>query len=139
MAFYEHSTLYFRCTGCGRCCDGDSDHYVYLQEAEAEAIRRHLSLTASWFRRRYLGRDPEGALVFNNGGGGRCVFLGPGNRCRIYAVRPLQCRTYPWWPETLNSPTAWRREARRCEGIGQGAAVPLAHIRAALRKHKKLA
>ena len=75
--------------------------------------------------------------MLNNGGGGRCVFLSPDNRCRIYAVRPLQCRTYPYWPETLSSRAAWRREARRCEGIGQGEVIPLARVRASLLKHKK--
>jgi Fe-S-cluster containining protein len=47
---------------------------------------------------------------------GDCVFLGEGRRCRIYAVRPAQCRTYPFWPE-LETRQAWRDEARRCEGI----------------------
>ncbi len=137
MAFYEKETLRFRCTGCGECCGGGPDYHVFMDEREAEAIRRHLDVTVPWFRRRYLRRTPEGELVLNNGGGGRCVFLSPDNRCRIYAVRPLQCRTYPYWPETLSSRAAWRREARRCEGIGQGEVIPLARVRASLLKHKK--
>ncbi len=66
---------------------------------------------------------------------GRCEFLGNDNRCRIYAVRPRQCRTYPFWPE-LMTPGAWRAEAARCEGIGRGGVVPLAHVRVQLRRGK---
>lgn len=136
MAIHELMPLRFHCTGCGACCSGGPDYHVFLDDEEAEAIRRYLGLTTAWFKRRYLRRTPGGDRVLNNGGGGRCVFLTSENRCRIYAVRPLQCRTYPWWPETLTTPAAWRREASRCEGIGQGEVVPLARIRAALSKHK---
>jgi Fe-S-cluster containining protein len=66
---------------------------------------------------------------------GRCVFLDEQMRCRIYKVRPLQCRTYPFWPELMN-PRAWRAEAHRCEGIDRGAVVSLARIRAELAKQQ---
>lgn len=137
MAFYEQTPVRFRCTGCGQCCTGGPDYFVFIGAGEAEAIRRYLGLTTQWFKRRYLRRAPEGELVINNGGGGRCVFLNADNACRIYAVRPLQCRTYPFWPETVQSRGTWRREALRCEGIGHGRVVPVAQIRALLSKHKK--
>lgn len=137
MPFYEKDPLRFRCTGCGHCCTGGPQYYVYLDEREAEAIRRYLGLTTQWFKHRYLRRDPDGALVINNGGGGRCAFLSAENACRIYSVRPLQCRSYPFWPETLRSRGTWHSEASRCEGIGRGDTVPLARIRALLAKHKK--
>jgi hypothetical protein len=35
----------------------------------------------------------------------------------VYSARPLQCSTYPWWPELLSS-SEWREEgASVCEGI----------------------
>jgi len=47
-----------------------------------------------------------------------CVFLDPEtNHCGVYSARPLQCSTYPWWPELLSS-SEWREEgASVCEGI----------------------
>lgn len=137
MALHERTPLRFACTGCGACCSGGPDHYVYLSPREAEAVRRHLALGKPWFRRRYLRRTAASELVLANGGGGRCVFLATDNRCRIYPVRPLQCRTYPFWPEVMRSRAAWRGEAARCEGIDRGAVVPLGRIRAALARHKK--
>ena len=137
MALHEQTRLRFACTGCGACCHGGGDYHVYLNAREAEGIRRFLGVTKAWFRRRYLRRAPAGELILCQGNGDRCVFLAPDKRCRVYPVRPLQCRTYPFWPEVLRSRTAWRREARRCEGIDQGTVVPLARIRAALARHKK--
>ncbi len=44
---------------------------------------------------------------------GDCVFLGQGtNRCRIYSVRPMLCRTYPFYLEDLKLYTC------ECEGLG---------------------
>lgn len=39
-----------------------------------------------------------------------CIFLGPDNKCAVHAVRPLQCATYPWWPELVADVEAWQRE-----------------------------
>ena len=30
-----------------------------------------------------------------------CVFLNEDRSCGVYHVRPLQCSTYPWWPELM--------------------------------------
>lgn len=40
----------------------------------------------------------------------------------------VQCRTYPFWPESLTSRHDWEAEALRCEGIRlQSAALPRHH------------
>ena len=47
-----------------------------------------------------------------------CVFLAEdGRSCSIYSQRPVQCRTYPWWPKTLENEDAWLLEQGNCEGI----------------------
>lgn len=41
---------------------------------------------------------------------------------------PMQCRTYPFWPEPLTSRHDWEAEALRCEGIQlQSSALPRQH------------
>ncbi|MEJ2646279.1 MAG: YkgJ family cysteine cluster protein [Gammaproteobacteria bacterium] len=134
--FYEHAPLHFECTQCGQCCVGGPDHHVFLRPAEAERIREYLGLSRSWFRRRYLRRLPDGDLVAAAGPRGSCVFLGADGRCRVYGARPVQCRTYPFWPEVVRSRSSWEAEGRRCEGIGRGAAVPLERVRAQLRRQR---
>src|SRR5690606_11919538 len=47
--------------------------------------------------------------------------------CAVYERRPLQCRTFPWWPENLRSEAAWKRVAKGCEGVGRGNIVPIEH------------
>jgi len=125
--------LCFECTGCGACCTGDAGHYVEITPEEQDAMRAQLNISHQWFRRRYVVRVDEDTEGIRLGADGRCPFLDAKRRCRIYAVRPLQCRTYPWWPELMQQRAAWRAEAQRCEGIGRGAAVPVATIQHALR------
>ena len=135
---YERQTLCFSCTRCGSCCKFSGDYYVYMSEQEAERIRNYLQLSHGWFRRRYLARLEDGELVAAAGDGDRCIFLDAAGQCRVYTVRPVQCRTYPFWPEVAGSARAWRREARRCEGINRGAVVPVGKIRRLLRACRDL-
>ncbi len=132
--FFESGSLRFSCTGCGKCCETAGDYYVYLTPEEASLIRNHLGLSRAWFRRRYLARLEEGELVLGPGRDERCVFLDQAGRCRVYPVRPLQCRTYPFWPEVAVNRRDWQREALRCEGIGHGPVVSRAVIRRAVRQ-----
>jgi uncharacterized protein len=105
--------------------------------AAPAAIRAFLKLSPAWFRRRYLVRvdaDTTGIRLERNG---RCPFLGADNRCRIYAVRPRQCRTYPWWPELVEKKRDWTEEAQRCEGMNHGTVVPLSTIERSLARERK--
>jgi len=44
-----------------------------------------------------------------------CIFFDTDKkRCSIYPVRPLQCRTFPFWQQFKNSEDEVRRE---CPGI----------------------
>ena len=49
---------------------------------------------------------------------GNCLMYDQG--CRIYPVRPRQCRTYPFWLTNLRSRYAWKETAAECPGIGRG-------------------
>jgi len=40
-----------------------------------------------------------------------CIFLNPIGQCSIYDVRPIQCRTYPFWPSILKNKQTWEEEA----------------------------
>jgi Fe-S-cluster containining protein len=41
-----------------------------------------------------------------------------GDDCSIHEIKPMQCRTYPFWPENLQSEKTWLAEKSYCEGIG---------------------
>lgn len=131
---HHETTLRFQCTACGACCTGGDDSGVFMSDAEAERIRAALGVSPAWFRRRYVRRVADGEWEARLGADGACPFLAGGRRCAVYALRPGQCRSYPFWPEILASRGAWRREARRCEGIGRGPALDVQTIERRLRQ-----
>ena len=48
-----------------------------------------------------------------------CVFWEEGG-CSVYAARPLQCRSFPFWPSLLADAESWRMAGEDCPGIGSG-------------------
>jgi Fe-S-cluster containining protein len=48
-----------------------------------------------------------------------CIFLKEG-RCSVYDARPIQCRTYPFWPAIMDDAESWKEEGQSCPGIGEG-------------------
>jgi Fe-S-cluster containining protein len=103
---------------------------VYATAAEVERIAAHLAMTPAAFRRAHVERL-DGHETIRLTSDGDCSLWRDG--CTVYPVRPRQCRTYPFWPEFLRTPTAWEREATACEGMGQGERHSLVQIRAVLR------
>jgi Fe-S-cluster containining protein len=41
-------------------------------------------------------------------------------RCRVYPVRPRQCRTWPFWAENLRRHVWYGEVRKRCPGVGKG-------------------
>ena len=117
----------FACTGCGECCTGRGRYVIEISRAEQRRLQKFLGIARAWLRRRYVFRFDDETESIRMHSNGDCVFLGTDRRCRIYSARPKQCRTYPFWPE-LATRKAWRAEARRCEGIGQGPVIPLVRM-----------
>ena len=120
--------LNFTCTGCGDCCTGEAG-VVWVDDDEVAAIAGHAGLTEAevrLFHARLIGRRTSLREKPN----GDCTFLdGPTRRCAIYPVRPVQCRTWPFWDSNLRSPAAWEQTCRECPGAGAGAFVPAAEVR----------
>lgn len=116
--WYENG-LPFTCTACGNCCKSHGEYsHVYLREEEAIAIAEH------------LGRDPETfvqeELVVEEGwitlipDLPECQFLDADGRCGIYPVRPVQCRTWPFWDVNLKR-EVWEGEVNKiCPGSRDG-------------------
>jgi uncharacterized protein len=129
--------LQFECTGCGNCCTGGPG-YVWISDAEIDRLAEFLKLTPLDVRKQYC-RKFHGEVglkekVPNARGEYDCIFLkevpaepGDGTTaprskriCTVYPVRPLQCRTWPFWSGTLASKEAWQKAGDRCPGVNRG-------------------
>ena len=117
--------LEFECRACGRCCGGEPG-YIWISEAEVRQAAQAAGLDVLDFCTMYLAEYERGFSLRECANGDCCMLQG--GRCRIYAVRPLQCRTWPFWSSNLASPTTWQEAAGRCPGIGRGRRWTLAEI-----------
>jgi hypothetical protein len=87
------------------------------------AIAAFLAVSAEQVMSSYV-RSVRGQYSLKERPGSRdCLFLvadDTAGRCAIYPVRPMQCRTWPFWACNLSDPNAWSQAARRCGGINRG-------------------
>ena len=114
----------FACqTGCTKCCTRRGS--VYLTESDLEQAAGYLGLTAAEFESRYVIRYRHVLRLRRpSNGQSECQFLVEGG-CSIHAVKPTQCRTYPFWPSLVESREVWSMEAKFCPGIGKGDLVQI--------------
>ncbi len=123
---WYHGGLRFQCTMCGHCCTGVPG-YVWVTDEEIEAIAAFLresieATTAVHTRMTKQGRS------LREKANGDCVFYDKAAGCTIYAVRPAQCRTWPFWESNLQTPAAWQHTCEVCPGSGQGDLIPVEEI-----------
>ncbi|MDX1388650.1 MAG: YkgJ family cysteine cluster protein [Acidobacteriota bacterium] len=126
------SGLRFSCIPeCGACCTRHEDYaYVYLTAEDIRRISKHLGLTRRDFLNEYTVVD-DGEIVLKMVEP-ECPLL-DGWRCTVYEVRPVQCRTFPFWKENLRSRAAWTRVGGFCPGVGEGEVVSLEQIKTHVR------
>ena len=96
---------------------------MYLTEADLERIAEYVGMTAREFERRYVYRTKH-LLRLRVPRQQQCHFLREGG-CSIHAVKPVQCRIFPFWPEMVESKREWKKTARYCPGIGKGSLVQI--------------
>jgi Fe-S-cluster containining protein len=116
--------LAFECIRCGRCCAGPEEGYVWINQQEIDALAEFLKLPLEEVRDRYLRRVGKRISLKEDPKTRDCVFLSYDSSdlsgCKIYAVRPAQCRSWPFWPLNLEDPGSWIAAGRRCPGINRG-------------------
>lgn len=60
---------------------------------------------------------------------GDCVLLDEKTRgCKAYGDRPIQCKTWPFWAQNIDSPKSWAATAKICPGCDQGRLYTLEEI-----------
>ena len=129
--------LAFDCTRCGNCCSGAPGH-VWVTADEIRRIAAYCGVTEAAFYKQHIRRVGFGHSLLELPGGD-CEFLErlPDGLtgCRIHAVRPVQCRTWPFWKSNLESRERWERTGQNCPGINRGSRIALPQIKALLREN----
>ena len=100
-SFYSDG-LRFSCTECSLCCRFDSG-YVFLSRIEIDRLAERFSLTAQSFIDQYCRVVDMGfasRVTLREQKNLDCVFWKHGG-CSVYEDRPLQCRSFPFWPAHL--------------------------------------
>jgi len=110
--------LSFTCTRCGACCTG-APGYVWVDAEEIGALAAHRGETVEAFSRRFVRQVGRRYSLIERPGGD-CIFWERGTGCTVYEARPIQCRTWPFWPENVETPEDWEHVVEICPGSGQG-------------------
>jgi Fe-S-cluster containining protein len=135
-AWWENGVR-FECQGSGKCCTSRGSYgWVYLTLTDRRRLAAHLGIPTREFTRRYCQRTDGHFHLRDSTSGPDCLFL-RGRRCGVYSARPIQCRTWPFWPENM-SPKAWNRDVVGfCPGVGKGKPVESKDIRRQLRAQER--
>lgn len=129
--FIKHG-IRFECQGEGKCCVSRGNYgYVYLSFKDRKRLANLLKMTTAEFSAKYT--EKEDGMVQLKYRDKDCPFL-ENNLCRVYDARPWQCRTWPFWPENMDS-DIWEREiAPYCPGVGKGRLYSAEEIENILKK-----
>ncbi len=108
--------LRFECQRCGRCCRG-APGVVWVNKKEIDKVSSFLGITQQVFAKHYL-RSINDRFSLLEYGNGDCIMYD--NGCKIYDVRPCQCRSFPFWESNLEDRSAWEKLKKTCPGVDKG-------------------
>ncbi len=113
----------FSCVRSGRCCSSGPN--VALTAFDVCRIARYLGVNWRELRGRYIlaiVADMYAIPVLRGVGDGVCAFLEYVNNiptCKIYPVRPMRCKLYPFLPASPSKRDIVYVDSY-CPGVGQG-------------------
>ena len=108
----------FQCIeGCVRCCKIPGK--VFVGEDEIPRMAEFFGMTEEEVKSKHLKHFWGDIFELNYPEDKPCVFLGE-TGCLIYEARPTQCRTFPFWPDSISSPESWAHVVSLCPGVGNG-------------------
>lgn len=122
MSFDYPAAMRFRCIRCGTCC-GDTKEKtrrILLLRQEAEQIALAIAQPIENFAVKVEWDEPYGYVMKKKEG--KCVFFENGG-CRIYSLRPLVCRFYPFELRCVADGRFLFLFTSECKGINRGAVL----------------
>ncbi|MGL4943257.1 MAG: YkgJ family cysteine cluster protein [Thermoguttaceae bacterium] len=111
--------LAFECEACGGCCGGGPG-FVWVTEDEITALAAAMQTPRDVWEKKYVRTVRSGRKTLRELDNYDCCLLRVDGGCSVYLSRPLQCRTWPFWPENIASKSEWKSRTRNCPGCGNG-------------------
>ena len=111
---------HFQCTRCALCC-GDTKNRtrrILLLRIDAQTISTATSKPVDSFAKEVKGHEPY-IYEMKKREDGKCVHL-KGTDCKVYELRPLVCRFYPFELITMRDGKQRFFYTEECPGIGKG-------------------
>jgi len=109
--------LRFQCRRCNACCGG-APGYVWVDRDDVARMAEYLGMSPRAFSSIYC-RRVWWRTSLRERGNGDCILLTE-DGCAAYAVRPPQCRAWPFWPDNVDTPEHWAETRSRCPGAASG-------------------
>ena len=127
----------FECQGSGNCCVSRGSYgYVYLSLLDRKRLAKSFKLSLKKFTQKFCDKKNKYYHLKEINKNGDCIYL-IDKRCSVYKSRPIQCRTWPFWKENLNS-KEWRLDIYNfCPGIGKGKFFSKENIQKIINKDEK--
>lgn len=122
MASYSYPRhLPFECIRCATCCMDTKTHVrrVLLLKGETKHISTVSRKPTEEFTVEVVGHEPYAYEIKKTLEDKKCIFL-DGNSCRIYAIRPLVCRFYPFQLSKEKGQKYNFSATPECPGVGRG-------------------
>lgn len=128
--------LAFECTRCGACCTG-APGYVWVSIDEIEQLAQFRRESVEEFSSRYV-RQVGSRFSLIEKPGGDCIFWEKTSGCTVYDARPVQCRTWPFWPENVEVEEDWEHVRSVCPGSGRGRLFTVEEIEASIQSVREI-
>ena len=127
----------FQCQGSSNCCVSRGSYgFVYLSKKDLIKIAKYLNVSINLFKKKYCEYSDGYLHLKEINVNGNCQFL-ENKKCSIYTARPMQCRTWPFWKENMNT-KKWNKELINfCPGIGKGKLISSSMIQKIINKELK--
>jgi Fe-S-cluster containining protein len=126
--------LAFSCTRCGACCTG-APGYVWVSPEEIERLAEFKGISSAEFSAKFVRRVGNRHSLIERPGGD-CIFWDKHAGCTVYPARPVQCQTWPFWPENVESIEEWDRVRSVCPGSGHGRLYTVDEIVSSISRHE---
>lgn len=110
----------------GKCCSRSKENsgaFVFLTKSDVNIIekatgrnREKFSELLEFDSTRFTRKKSKQRVLKMVGDA--CTFFEKG-KCKIFENRPMQCKTFPFWPENMKA-YKWNKLKKFCIGIGKG-------------------